>query len=278
MNSSPPLPVERTVAFHNEVFKRFLPLSPKRPAAVVDFTGGVHNGHDLQMITMSLGEGLTLGGRSLENMMIVDVRNSPRGEIVVVGDSDFLTVNEAIGMANISRYGFFLDPAMNYLPVGYEVRNSQGQRTRAGTLEYEPDPEIGFRPTGGTRTYFNGETQEITSDRIIEVEYLSVNIPIPAWRFEVDFPEGTSVVDNIAGIKYTIGLDDPETLARMPPPEPTALLPEATPVDTPAPPPPILIDPVSTDPPADNFARIGLGITLFISGLAFLFLYRSMKK
>lgn len=276
--NSPPSYTERSTAFHDGVFRRFLPLASTQPRGVVDIGVGVHGGHEMQIITMSLGEGLTLGGRSLESLSILDVRNTPRGEIVVVGNTDYMTAETARGRGNISAYEFHLDPSMDYLPVGYEVFRSLGQRSRAGTLEYELDPEIGFRPVGGTMTSFNPETQEVLSDVVVTVEDLAINISIPEWRFIVDFPEGTSVVDNIAGIKYTMGLDDPETLARMATPWPSPPPPESGPAQSSSPPPPIRIDPVVTADPADNFIRIGFGLTLFITGLAFLFLYRSMKK
>jgi hypothetical protein len=211
-------------------------------------------------------------------------------EMVIVGNTDYITEAVLAGRASRSRVEYFLDPARDYLVVGYAVSNFEGVKTEDVLFEYAEDARIGHSPTRITRTRFNAKTGDLESHSSIEIEEVAVNEPIDPREFEIEFAPGTKVNDKIRGIAYVVGEDGRTPLDATPDAAPDEIAEPFAPSDPPAPetdrqpplPPAIQIAPRPIDPPSSRHglgpARIALGAILLTIGLALAALHRSMGR
>ena len=117
-------------------------------------------------------------------------RVSPeRGKI---GDVTCVII-ESIPAAKGPPTSYWLDPARDYL-ILRDHRAFQDQDIQRLDISYRKDPTYGWEPDAWSQSHVgrNGTSPMWMSGKVTAV---SINQPIPAAEFQVDFPKGARVTD-----------------------------------------------------------------------------------
>jgi hypothetical protein len=101
----------------------------------------------------------------------------------------------------------WFDPSVNFLVRKLEVRNVESEtlQTREVTEFRESQPGVFFPYRVVSKGSLRGEP---TQDSTVEVESLRVNEPIDPSVFQIAFPKGTAVTDEIQGTAYLSANDE----------------------------------------------------------------------
>ena len=119
------------------------------------------------------------------------------GEVVVVGDTD-------------RRIEVYLDPTRKYLPVRLEDLKHDGSVQSLFEIAYVADSVAGWVPAGAVWIERSGglarDRDVIENVNQVLVTDLTLNEPIDDSHFEIEFPDGARVTDDIDGGWYYVGL------------------------------------------------------------------------
>ena len=155
-----------------------------------------------------------------DEMAILRQQQTSEGEMVVIGDprESFITPGQRYHLGN-GKYGvlidgpteYFLDPNRDYLLTKIRTVNEEGDVLNEVNVKYEADPAVGFMPVESTYVARRSDSKTVKETQNIEIQSFEVNIPVDPETFELEFPVGTSVLDRLAGVEYTVGEETPPT-------------------------------------------------------------------
>lgn len=99
------------------------------------------------------------------------------------------------------RYKVYLDPEIGFLPRLYEEIGTATIRRHFKSYQ-EIQPGIWYPSRVGEEVW---KGNRIDRRNLYVIDIVKINSGLPPETFEINFPPGTLVWDEIAGIKYTVG-------------------------------------------------------------------------
>lgn len=115
---------------------------------------------------------------------------------------------------------FWLDPSKDFLPVRMvRFRYDSTIREQYDISEYTNVEGVWLPVKGIRQGYTRGKDgQNVLGNTLtmeVDVSSIKINRGIPDDRFKLTFPQGTQVVDRIAGVAYIVGEGSMEAVAKM---------------------------------------------------------------
>lgn len=104
---------------------------------------------------------------------------------------------------NRSNRDIWVNPALHYLPVRL-LQTVDGNPQIKMDVWYSQHTEIGPVPRAWTMTWLGANGALFDSNEAV-VSACSVNCEIAASDFDIVFPNGTNVIDNVSGTRYVVG-------------------------------------------------------------------------
>jgi hypothetical protein len=121
---------EKQLSYHDDTFTFYTPDVGPQPSALIDYDGVVVDDITLRMMRMAVeGELDRSFWQQTEHLTVLGSHDFFGREIVIVGNTDYITEAVLAGRGSRSRVEYFLDPARDYLVVGYAVSNFEGVKT-----------------------------------------------------------------------------------------------------------------------------------------------------
>ena len=137
-----------------------------------------------------------------EQIAALRTQQTAAGNMLVVGNTDY---NRPRWMG-ATRTEFYLDPKRSFLPVRHVLMLADGQIVQDTSIEYTEHETLGFAPVQlKSIRYKKAEPSVIEFTWNFTFAVCSVNTSIPQEYFEIEFPVGTSVTDEIVDIQYKVG-------------------------------------------------------------------------
>ena len=124
-----------------------------------------------------------------------EVRLAGRGDY---GGHPCLVVEKLFQNGHTYRWALAED--QGHRPVSFRSITSDGDVVMDVSMQYEPDETIGWRLASWISTY--PRERSILKAVVSEVRF---NEPVSPETFDLEFPPGTKVYDDVGGVKYTKG-------------------------------------------------------------------------
>lgn len=121
--------------------------------------------------------------------------------LVVVGNMDYN--NPTRGGA--TRYEDSFDPSRGLIPTRLRCLLPSGKPYYEVQIEYLPHPLVEYAPASATNNLMNSETGEIEESCTLRVEKIEFGEPVAPAVFDLQFPAGTHVGDEISNLDYVVG-------------------------------------------------------------------------
>jgi hypothetical protein len=145
-------------------------------------------------------DGLGIDDGSLESLLAHGV---VRDELELVGDTACHVVD---AYYEGTRYAtLWLDVERGLLPmkrVGYGRNGNPSTTVAIDSVAYLEDEQVWLPEAWRTELLIRGET--LRSHTVVDMETIVLDPPIEDEYFQLDFPPGTTVADQIAGLTYKI--------------------------------------------------------------------------
>jgi len=139
------------------------------------------------------------------NMAVLRIEATNDGERVVLGNTNFYDdVASGQSIPNRNRREYYLYPARDFILTKYVARYRDGRIRGEATVNYSKDEAGGFVPEEIIYVGYSGDKSVRIRHHFFVEEFVLNDVIDPAL-FELEFPPGTRVSDEILGTEYIVG-------------------------------------------------------------------------
>ena len=137
-----------------------------------------------------------------DHVAALRMEKTAAGEMLVVGNTDYNRPR----WVGATRTEYYLDPRRDFLPVRHVMMLADGQIYYDTSIDYGEHDVVGFAPVRiKTIKYKMLDLAVIESTWDLPITSFDLNLDLEEGFFEIDFPEGTIVTDEIENIEYKVG-------------------------------------------------------------------------